>query len=48
VTYVDIILQKVLEFIVKRHGMLLLVVKANNLWSSILMLWYVQLIVYSQ
>jgi len=48
VTYADIILQKVLEFIVRRHGMLLLVVKANSLWSSILMLWYVQLLVYRQ
>ena len=36
----DIILQKVLKFIVKRHGMLLLVVKASSLWSSILLMWY--------
>jgi len=40
VAYTDIILQKVLEFLVKRRGMLLLVVKANSLWSSTLTLWY--------
>jgi len=39
VTCLDIILQKVLESIARRRGMLLLMVKANSLWSSILMLW---------